>query len=58
MSILVTGGAGYVGSHCCKELAKAGYAAVAMDVYGEGKLTSDASMANMWMEQYLLIKTC
>ena len=36
-----------------ERLAKAGYAAVAMDVYGEGKLTSDASMANMWMEQVL-----
>lgn len=28
---LVTGGAGYVGSHCCKELAKAGYTPVAAD---------------------------
>ena len=37
-----------------ERLAKAGYAAVAMDVYGEGKLTSDAAMANMWMEQVLV----
>ena len=36
-----------------ERLAKAGYAAVAMDVYGEGKLTSDAAQANMWMEQVL-----
>ncbi|WP_058369577.1 dienelactone hydrolase family protein [Psychrobacter sp. ENNN9_III] len=36
-----------------ENLAKAGYAAVAMDVYGEGKLTADAAMANMWMEQVL-----
>ena len=36
-----------------ERLAKAGYAAVAMDVYGEGKLTTDASQANMWMEQVL-----
>ena len=36
-----------------EKLAKAGYAAVAMDVYGEGKLTTDAAMANMWMEQVL-----
>lgn len=28
---LVTGGAGYVGSHCCKELAKAGYSPVTAD---------------------------
>lgn len=36
-----------------ERLAEAGYAAVAMDVYGEGKLTTDAAMANMWMEQVL-----
>lgn len=36
-----------------ERLAEAGYAAVAMDVYGEGKITTDASMANMWMEQVL-----
>lgn len=36
-----------------ERLAEAGYAAVAMDVYGEGKLTSDAAQANMWMEQVL-----
>ena len=36
-----------------ERLAKEGYAAVAMDVFGEGKLTTDAAMANMWMEQVL-----
>ena len=36
-----------------ERLAEAGYAAVAMDIYGEGKLTSDASQANLWMEQVL-----
>lgn len=36
-----------------ERLAEAGYAAVAMDLYGEAKLTTDASMANMWMEQVL-----
>ena len=36
-----------------ERLAKAGFAAVAMDVYGEGKLTCDAAMANFWMEQVL-----
>ena len=36
-----------------ERLAEAGYAAVAMDVYGEGKLTTDAAQANMWMEQVL-----
>ncbi|GAF58860.1 dienelactone hydrolase family [Psychrobacter sp. JCM 18902] len=36
-----------------ERLAETGYAAVAMDVYGEGKLTTDAAQANMWMEQVL-----
>ena len=36
-----------------ERLAEAGYAAIAMDVYGEGKLTTDAAQANMWMEQVL-----
>src|ERR1700761_5505153 len=30
-SILVTGGAGYIGSHACKALAKAGYEPIAYD---------------------------
>jgi UDP-arabinose 4-epimerase len=35
-NILVTGGAGYIGSHACKVLAKAGYTPIAFDnlVYG------------------------
>lgn len=36
-----------------ERLAEAGFAAVAMDVYGEGKLTTDASQANEWMNQML-----
>ena len=36
-----------------KRLAEAGFAAVAMDVYGEGKLTTDAAQANEWMSQML-----
>ena len=31
MSILVTGGAGYIGSHTCLELLKAGYEVVVAD---------------------------
>ena len=36
MNILVTDGAGYIGSHACKALAKAGYTPIAYDnlVYG------------------------
>ena len=29
--VLVTGGAGYVGSHCCVELLQAGYNVVVID---------------------------
>lgn len=36
-----------------ERLAEAGFAAVAMDVYGEGKLTTDAAQANEWMSQML-----
>ena len=35
-SILVTGGAGYVGSHACKALAKAGYVPVVFDNLSRG----------------------
>ena len=31
MSILVTGGAGYIGSHTCIELLEAGYQVVVVD---------------------------
>jgi UDP-arabinose 4-epimerase len=34
--ILVTGGAGYIGSHACKALAKAGYEPIAYDNLGRG----------------------
>ena len=34
--ILVTGGAGYIGSHACKALARAGYEPVAYDNLGRG----------------------
>jgi UDP-glucose-4-epimerase GalE len=35
-AILVTGGAGYIGSHACKALARAGYEPVAYDNLGRG----------------------
>ena len=36
MDILVTGGAGYIGSHCCKELHRRGYTPITLDnlIYG------------------------
>src|ERR1700730_9995847 len=39
MHILVTGGAGFIGSHACKALAKRGYAPIAYD---------DLSRGNLW----------
>lgn len=36
-----------------KKLAEAGYVALAMDVYGEGKITTAASQANEWMTEAL-----
>ena len=42
MRVLVTGGAGYIGSHICEELAKSGDYAVAYDngsVDGFGNIT-------------------
>ena len=35
-TVLVTGGAGYIGSHACKALARAGYAPIAYDNLGRG----------------------
>ncbi len=35
-TVLVTGGAGYIGSHACKALARAGYEPVAYDNLGRG----------------------
>jgi UDP-glucose-4-epimerase GalE len=35
-AVLVVGGAGYIGSHCCKALAGAGYRPVAYDNYSTG----------------------
>jgi UDP-glucose-4-epimerase GalE len=39
MDVLVTGGAGYIGSHCCKELHRRGYNPVTVDnlVYGHAQ---------------------
>lgn len=36
MNILVTGGAGYIGSHACKALADAGYTPVTLDNFDHG----------------------
>lgn len=36
-TVLVTGGAGYIGAHCCKELAAAGYQPIAFDNLATGR---------------------
>ena len=41
-SILVAGGAGYVGSHACKALAKAGYLPVTIDNLATGHADEEA----------------
>ena len=42
MSILVTGGAGYIGSHTCVELQQAGYDVVVLDnLWNYGILLAD-----------------
>ncbi len=37
MSILVTGGAGYIGTHTCIELLNAGYEIIVADNYSNSK---------------------
>lgn len=39
--------------HSAERLAEEGYAALAMDLYGEARLTDDAAQANEWMTQTL-----
>ena len=43
MTILVTGGAGYIGSHVVRALQRAGYRAVVLDnlVYGHRRIVED-----------------
>ena len=40
MAILVTGGAGYIGSHACVELLTAGYSVVVVDNLSNSKVES------------------
>jgi len=52
MMILVTGGAGYVGSHCVKELLQAGYDMVVLDNLSEGH--RDAVLTENFVQADLL----
>lgn len=51
-TVLVTGGAGYIGSHCCVSLQEAGYEVVAMDNFTNSvNGTMDESLALKRVEQ-------
>ena len=43
MRVAVTGGAGYIGSHACKVLAKEGYQPIAFDNLSSGHAWATAS---------------
>lgn len=51
--ILVTGGAGYIGSHCVLELAEAGYTPVVLDNFHNairGKEAAKARAGSNWFD--------
>ena len=48
-TVLVTGGAGFVGSHTCKALAKAGYLPVVYDDLSNGVQDAVRSYAGKWV---------
>lgn len=52
MSILVTGGAGYIGSHTCIELMKAGYDVVVVDNFYNSKRESLRRIAELSGKQF------
>jgi UDP-glucose 4-epimerase len=46
MRILVTGGAGFIGSHLCEELIRAGHSVIAVDDLSTGELSNLSSIIN------------
>ena len=52
MSILVTGGAGYIGSHTCIELIKAGYDIVVVDNFYNSKPEALKRIAELSGKQF------
>lgn len=56
MSILVTGGAGYIGSHTCVELLNAGYEVVVLDSFCNSKQESINRMEKITGKSVTLVK--
>ena len=55
MAILVTGGAGYIGSHTCVELQNAGYDVVVLDNLSKRFRKVAGSCGSIdWKESYFL----
>ena len=54
MSILVTGGAGYIGSHTCVELQQAGYDVVVLDNLSNASEKSLSVKSAYWKRSYIL----
>ena len=46
--VLVTGGAGYIGAHACKALARAGFTPVAFDNLSTGWAEAVKFMCSTW----------
>ena len=54
MKILVTGGAGYIGSHTCLELLEAGYEVVVVDNLSNAKQEFELAADDRELEKQLL----
>ena len=57
MNVLVTGGAGYIGSHTCIELLKAGYEIVVIDNLSNSKIEV-VDKINLTMEKFFEMAEC
>ena len=56
MSILVTGGAGYIGSHCCIALMESGYDVVIFDNYSTGHEETADALAGLDLKGKIIAK--
>jgi len=56
MSVLVTGGAGYIGSHTCVQLLQAGYVAVVLDNLSNSKPEAVRRIAELAGKDFTFIK--